>query len=124
MEELAPDALGHAGLVYEHVLGEEKYTFVEGVRNPHSVTILVKGPADHTLAQARARAAPRAGRRRPWCQADTSGAGRLQLAGCEAAVQRPRPPGLRLPAHSHGSVWRASAGACMPCAHLEVIADS
>ena len=53
VEELAPEALGHAGAVYEHVLGEEKYTFVEGVQNPHSVTILIKGPADHTLAQAR-----------------------------------------------------------------------
>lgn len=53
VEELSPDALGHAGAVYEHVLGEEKYTFVEGVRNPHSVTILIKGPSDHTLAQAR-----------------------------------------------------------------------
>ena len=55
VEELAPEALGHAGAVYEHVLGEEKYTFVEGVQNPHSVTILIKGPADHTLAQARPR---------------------------------------------------------------------
>ena len=53
VEELSPDALGHAGAVYEHVLGEEKYTFVEGVQNPHSVTILIKGPSDHTLAQAR-----------------------------------------------------------------------
>uniref|UniRef100_A0A6N2LC28 Uncharacterized protein n=1 Tax=Salix viminalis TaxID=40686 RepID=A0A6N2LC28_SALVM len=26
---LTPDCLGWAGLVYEHVLGEEKYTFVE-----------------------------------------------------------------------------------------------
>ena len=43
--------LGHAGLVYEHVLGEEKYTFVENVKNPHSCTILIKGPSDHTLAQ-------------------------------------------------------------------------
>jgi T-complex protein 1 subunit zeta len=28
-EELAPDVLGRAGKVYEHVLGEEKYTFIE-----------------------------------------------------------------------------------------------
>ena len=42
VEELAPEVLGHAGLVYEHVLGEEKYTFVEGVANPHSCTILIK----------------------------------------------------------------------------------
>lgn len=40
-----------AGKVYEHVLGEDKYTFVEDVRNPTSCTILIKGPADHTLAQ-------------------------------------------------------------------------
>lgn len=37
--------------MYEHVLGEDKYTFVEDVRNPTSCTILIKGPADHTLAQ-------------------------------------------------------------------------
>ncbi len=37
-----PEALGFAEEVYEHVLGEEKYTFVEGVRNPHSCTILIK----------------------------------------------------------------------------------
>ena len=42
MEELVPDALGFAGQVYEHVLGEEKYTFIEDVKNPHSCTILVK----------------------------------------------------------------------------------
>ena len=37
--------------MYEHVLGEEKYTFVEDVKNPHSCTILIKGPNDHTIAQ-------------------------------------------------------------------------
>ena len=51
VEELEKDCLGYAGLVYEHVLGEEKYTFVEDVRNPHSCTILIKGPADYSLAQ-------------------------------------------------------------------------
>ena len=50
-EELTPDCLGRAGSIYEHVLGEEKYTFVEDVANPSSCTILIKGPADHTLAQ-------------------------------------------------------------------------
>ena len=43
VDDLSPDVLGWAGLVYEHVLGEEKYTFVENVRNPHSCTILIKG---------------------------------------------------------------------------------
>ena len=50
-EELTPEVLGHAGKVYEHVLGEEKYTFVEDVANPQSCTILLKGPNDHTIAQ-------------------------------------------------------------------------
>ncbi|CAA2994538.1 T-complex 1 subunit zeta 1 [Olea europaea subsp. europaea] len=34
VDDLNPDCLGWAGLVYEHVLGEEKYTFVENVKNP------------------------------------------------------------------------------------------
>ena len=33
------------------MLGEEKYTFVEGVVNPFSCTILIKGPNKHTIAQ-------------------------------------------------------------------------
>mmetsp|Transcript_43685 Transcript_43685/g.70987 ORF Transcript_43685/g.70987 Transcript_43685/m.70987 type:complete len:520 (-) Transcript_43685:1222-2781(-) len=51
VEELTPEVLGYAGSVYEHVLGEDKYTFVEGVRNPFSCTILIKGPNKHTIAQ-------------------------------------------------------------------------
>ena len=43
VDDLTPDCLGWAGLVYEHILGEEKYTFVENVKNPHSCTILIKG---------------------------------------------------------------------------------
>ena len=39
------------GCVYEHTLGEEKYTFIEDVKNPTSCTILIKGPNDHTIAQ-------------------------------------------------------------------------
>ncbi|GFR52544.1 hypothetical protein Agub_g15119 [Astrephomene gubernaculifera] len=51
VEELCPECLGYADEVYEHVLGEDKYTFVEGVRHPHSCTILIKGPSDHVIAQ-------------------------------------------------------------------------
>ncbi|KAL1560743.1 T-complex protein 1 subunit zeta, variant 2 [Salvia divinorum] len=51
VDDLTPDYLGWAGLVNEHILGEEKYTFVENVKNPHSCTILIKGPNDHTIAQ-------------------------------------------------------------------------
>jgi len=43
VDDLTPDCLGFAGVVYEHTLGESKYTFVEDVKDPHSVTILIKG---------------------------------------------------------------------------------
>ncbi|XP_035889969.1 T-complex protein 1 subunit zeta-2 isoform X3 [Phyllostomus discolor] len=51
LEDLSVDCLGHAGLVHEHVLGEEKFTFIEECVNPRSVTLLVKGPNKHTLTQ-------------------------------------------------------------------------
>ncbi|XP_060250776.1 T-complex protein 1 subunit zeta-2 isoform X4 [Ovis aries] len=51
VEDLSIDCLGHAGLVYEYTLGEEKYTFIEDCINPRSVTLLVKGPNKHTLTQ-------------------------------------------------------------------------
>jgi len=51
VEDLTPDCLGHAGLVYEHVLGESKYTYVEKCQNAKSVTILIKGPNKHTITQ-------------------------------------------------------------------------
>jgi len=51
VDDLTEDCLGQAGLVYEHVLGENKFTFVEKCANPQSVTILMKGPNKHTLQQ-------------------------------------------------------------------------
>ncbi|CAK9783278.1 chaperonin-containing T-complex zeta subunit Cct6 [Cutaneotrichosporon oleaginosum] len=51
VEDLSPDVLGWAGLVYEHTLGEEKYTFIEDVKEPKSVTMLIKGPNAHTMNQ-------------------------------------------------------------------------
>merc|ERR1712192_331568 len=51
VEEMDEAMLGSAGLVYEHVLGENKFTFVEQCANPLSVTILMKGPNKHTLTQ-------------------------------------------------------------------------
>jgi T-complex protein 1 subunit zeta len=51
VDDLTPDILGWAGLVYEHQLGEEKYTFIEDVKEPKSVTILIKGPNQHTITQ-------------------------------------------------------------------------
>lgn len=51
VDDLTPDVLGWAGNVYEHTLGEEKYTFVEDVKDPKSVTLLIKGPNAHTIQQ-------------------------------------------------------------------------
>uniref|UniRef100_A0A2K6LBS3 Chaperonin containing TCP1 subunit 6B n=1 Tax=Rhinopithecus bieti TaxID=61621 RepID=A0A2K6LBS3_RHIBE len=43
-DNLNPDCLGHAGLVYKHTLGEEKCTFIEKCNKTCSVMLLIKGP--------------------------------------------------------------------------------
>lgn len=50
VDDLTAEDLGYAEEVSEYSLGDEKYTFIEGVKNPRSCTILVKGPNDHTIA--------------------------------------------------------------------------
>jgi T-complex protein 1 subunit zeta len=50
-EDVSVDMLGYAGQVYEYALGDEKYTFIEDVKNPKSVTILIKATNKHTLTQ-------------------------------------------------------------------------
>ncbi len=50
-DELTEKDLGYADLVYEQSLGDEKYTYIEGVKNPHSCTILIKGSNDYGIAQ-------------------------------------------------------------------------
>lgn len=50
-DDLKPEHLGHAGLYYEHTLGDDKYSFIEECENPQSVSILIKGPNKHTLTQ-------------------------------------------------------------------------
>uniref|UniRef100_A0A8C6D3F8 Chaperonin containing TCP1 subunit 6A n=1 Tax=Moschus moschiferus TaxID=68415 RepID=A0A8C6D3F8_MOSMO len=51
VDDLNPDCLGHAGLVYEYTLGEEEFTFIEKCNNPHSVILSIKGPNKHMLTQ-------------------------------------------------------------------------
>ena len=51
LDDMDESILGYAGIVYEHVLGENMFTFVEQCKNPQSVTILIKGPNKHTLMQ-------------------------------------------------------------------------
>ncbi|CAG2162095.1 unnamed protein product, partial [Oppiella nova] len=53
LDELTEECLGWAGQVYEHTLGEERYTFVEDLKNPLSVTILIKGPNKYSIVQAK-----------------------------------------------------------------------
>ena len=50
-DDLSPDCLGFAGRVYEQTLGDDKFTFIEDVANPHSCTILLKGANEHGIAQ-------------------------------------------------------------------------
>ena len=50
-EDMDESCLGYAGVVYEHVLGENKFTFVEQCKHPRSVTILMKAANRHTLTQ-------------------------------------------------------------------------
>ena len=38
-------------LITIHLQGDDKYTFVEELKNPRSVTILIKGPYKHSLQQ-------------------------------------------------------------------------
>jgi len=49
LEDMKPDVLGHADDVYEFTLGEDKFTFVEGVTNPQSVTLLLKGSSEESI---------------------------------------------------------------------------
>jgi T-complex protein 1 subunit zeta len=51
VDDVEESDLGFAKLVYEQSLGEDKYTFIDGVENPFSCTILIKGPNDYSIAQ-------------------------------------------------------------------------
>jgi len=51
VDDLDEDDLGYADLVYEQMLEDDKYTFIEGVKNPCSVTVLIQGSTDHSIAQ-------------------------------------------------------------------------
>merc|ERR1711988_963974 len=49
VQDLTPDVLGEAGLVYEYTLGEEKFTFMEELKAPTSCTVLIRGPNTFTV---------------------------------------------------------------------------
>jgi len=50
-DDMNEKCLGFADDVHEEILGEEKYTFIEGVTNPHSCTILIKAPNKFSIQQ-------------------------------------------------------------------------
>jgi len=43
LEDLTPDELGFAALIEERKIEEDKWVFIEGCKNPKSVTILIRG---------------------------------------------------------------------------------
>jgi len=51
VDDMTVEDLGYAKVVYEVSLGDDKYTFIDGVENPFSCTILIKGPNDYSIAQ-------------------------------------------------------------------------
>jgi T-complex protein 1 subunit zeta len=48
-DSLSADCLGRAGLVYEYTLGEDKFTFMEEMKDPNSCTVLIRGPNSFTI---------------------------------------------------------------------------
>ena len=52
-DDLDEDDLGFAQSVYEYQIEDDKFTFVEGLKNPLSCSILITGPNDHTIYQIR-----------------------------------------------------------------------
>merc|ERR1711907_532234 len=48
-DDLSADCLGEAGLVYEYNLGDEKFTFMEELKDPNSCTVLIRGPNSFTI---------------------------------------------------------------------------
>lgn len=51
VDDLDASCLGYAETVYEHALGDDKFTFVEGPALGKSCTILIRGPNKHTMDQ-------------------------------------------------------------------------
>eukprot|EP01054_Gregarina_sp_Poly1_P001349 Gregarina_sp_Poly_1__1348@NODE_1333_length_4355_cov_224_001632_g897_i0_p1_GENE_NODE_1333_length_4355_cov_224_001632_g897_i0NODE_1333_length_4355_cov_224_001632_g897_i0_p1_ORF_typecomplete_len564_score102_39Cpn60_TCP1/PF00118_24/4_8e137_NODE_1333_length_4355_cov_224_001632_g897_i0821773 len=85
VEGLEPQDLGFADHVWEISLGDEKYTFVEGVKDPRSCAILIKAPADHQIEQIKdaVRDGLRALRNAIVDEALCPGAGAFEIACCE-----------------------------------------
>ncbi|VEU33920.1 unnamed protein product [Pseudo-nitzschia multistriata] len=53
LQDIDESQLGYAGKVSQITLGEEKYTFVEDCEKAESCTMLLQGPNEHSLNQAK-----------------------------------------------------------------------
>ena len=51
IDDLVPDDLGNADVVEERKVETDKWVFVEGCKNPKSVTVLLKGSTKYILNQ-------------------------------------------------------------------------
>ena len=49
IEELSPEDLGEAELVEERKVGEDKWVFIEGCKNPKSISVLVRGGSERVV---------------------------------------------------------------------------
>lgn len=92
VDDVEESDLGFAKLVYEQSLGDDKYTFIEGVENPFSCTILIKGPNDYSIAQTKdaIRDGLRAVTNTIHDKAVIPGAGAFEIAACEHLMQYQR----------------------------------
>ncbi|MGC9345323.1 MAG: thermosome subunit beta, partial [Candidatus Bathyarchaeales archaeon] len=52
LDDINPADLGYASLVEERKIGDDKMTFVEGCKNPHAVTILIRGGTERIVDEA------------------------------------------------------------------------
>ena len=52
LEDLSEKDLGYAELVEERKIGDDKMTFIEGCKNPHSVAILIRGGTERLVDEA------------------------------------------------------------------------
>jgi len=49
VSELAPEDVGHAGMVEERKIGEDSLTFVTGAKKAKAVSILIRGGTEHVI---------------------------------------------------------------------------
>ena len=52
LDDISEKDLGHADLVEERKIGDDKMTFIEGCKNPKAVAILIRGGTERIVAEA------------------------------------------------------------------------